>query len=188
MAKDESRTGGAASIDQDKTGEALATQADTQTDAAKAALQTTGDGDVSGPLSLALSQETQDKLLQELHDALHQVSEGFGDLAKPTDIFSRGEVFHVVDAVTIPDYLDRRTGEEKVKHIFKLQFADSRVALVMQSDARPRRMLARQFTIARALGRGAIAGPYKYEAKPIPGQPQPALIMVQQPGFQARAF
>lgn len=186
MTDQKGQKGGAVSPDnpQGKPGAALTTPTATQA----TALQTSGDGDVSGPLALALSQEMQDQLLRELQDALHQVSEGFGDLAKPTDICDRGEAFYVVDAITIDDYLDKRKGEILTKHIFKLQFEDGRVALVMQSDARPRRTLAKQFTTARALGCSAIAGPYKYDKKAIPGQPQAALIMVQQPGFQAKAF
>jgi len=160
-----------------KGGAGVASSNDTQ------ALQTTADGDVSGPLELALSPEAQDRLMQELQESMHQVAEGFGSLVAPGDIAKQGEPFSVIDAITVPDYLDRRTGEEKVKHIFKLEFPDGRVQLTMQSDARPRRMLARSFQIARTLGQRIKAGPYLYEQKVIPNQPQPAWIFAQQKGF-----
>ncbi len=154
------------------------------------ALVVSGDGDVSGPLSqaLGLSRDTQDRLLQELQESLHQVSEGFGDLTKPGDIYDMRAPFSVIDAITIPDYVDQKTGEEKVKHIFKLELEDGRVLLTMQSDARPRRVLASIFTRARAIGAKAKAGPYLYEKKAITGQIQPAFIFVQQKGFRAEAY
>lgn len=154
---------------------------------AKQALIVTGDGDVSGPLQLALSQQMQDQLMLELQDALHQVQEGFGELSKPRDLFAQEAVFDVVDAITISDFEDRRSGEVLTKHIFKLQFPDTRIALVMQSDARPRRILAQAFARARALGGRIVCGPYKFGQKTIPGQPEPAMIFVQQPGFEAKA-
>jgi hypothetical protein len=147
------------------------------------ALTTTGDGDVSGPLALALSSETQDRLMQELQEAMHQVAEGFGNLVAPGEVAKQGLPFDVIDAITIPDYVDQRTGEEKAKHIFKLQFGDGRVVMTMQSDARPRRVLASMFQKARALGQRLKAGPYLYEQKSIVGQIQPAFVFAQQQGF-----
>lgn len=154
------------------------------------ALQTTGDGDVSGSINLALSlsQETQDKLTQEFADLFSQVETGFDALTNPTAIATgqstAGVPFHVIDALTIDDYLDRTKGEILVKHIFRLEFPDGRVMNTMQGDARPRRTLARLFTVARSKGMKIKVGPYLYEKKPIPGQPQPAWIFTQQPGFR----
>lgn len=148
-------------------------------------LEVSGDGDVSGSLALALSQVTQDQAVKDFLESLHQVQEGFGDLSKPGDIYDRQEVFEVIDAVTIEDYEDRRKGEILTKHVFKLQFLDGRIAFVMQSNARPRKMLALMFTSARLNGIRAIAGPYKFVKKVIPGQPQAAYIFEQQPGFRA---
>lgn len=149
------------------------------------ALVTTDDGDVSGPLLLALSQTKQDELILAFQESLHQVQEGFGELSKPRDLFAQGMPFNVIDAITIDDFEDKRKGEILTKHIFKLEFEDGRVALVMQSDARPRRILAQTFARARALQVKAKAGPYKFAQKPIPGQPEAAFIFVQQPGFYA---
>lgn len=159
---------------------------DSVTVQATQALQVTGDGDVSGPLDLALSPQAQDALMLELNEALHQVTEGFQTLTKPGDIFALAQPFDVVDAITINDFVDRKTGEEKVKHIFKLEFPDGRVMMTMQSDARPRRVLASAFQKARALGRRVRVGPYLYESKKIEGQIQPAFIFTQQAGFQSR--
>lgn len=147
------------------------------------ALVVTGDGDIAGPIALALSTETADRLMQELQEALHQVQEGFGNLVAPGDIYKLQEPFFVVDAITINDYVDQRTGEEKIKHIFKLEFADGRVLMTMQSDARPRKILAKTFQAARALGYKVKAGPYLYEQKAT-GQVQSAFIFAQQPGFR----
>lgn len=154
------------------------------------ALATTGDGDVSGPMqaALGLSKEMRDQLSLELQEALHQVEEGFGALTSPTDVAAMGIPFTVIDAVTITDYEDRAKGEILTKHVFKLQLADSRVLFVMQGDARPRRVFASVFQKARAQGMRVEAGPYLYEKKPIPGQPQPAWIFVQQPGFKAELY
>lgn len=143
-----------------------------------------GAGDVVGQLSAAnLSAEARDLMTRELLEAMHQVQSGFGTLTAPGEIFKLDQVFHVVDAITIPDYVDQTTGEEKVKHIFCLQFADGVARNVMQSDARPRRVLANAFSTARQLGVAIKAGPYKYASKPIPRQMQPALIFEQQAGF-----
>lgn len=154
------------------------------------ALVVTGDGDISGPmnLALALSQETQDKLTQEFADLLSQVETGFDALVNPTAIAtndnSAGLPFYVIDALTIDDYFDRTKGEILTKHIFRLEFPDGRIMNTMQGNARPRQTLARMFTVARAKGMKIKAGPYLYEKKPIPGQPQAAWIFSQQPGFQ----
>lgn len=180
----EKPTGGAMSNDKTAASE---TQTETQTANATQALTVSETGDVSGPVQLALSTETQDRLLQEFQSAMHQVQEGFGDLAKPTDIYAQGLPFTVIDAVTIDDFEDKRKGEILVKHIFKLEFEDGRTMLTMQSDARPRRELAKLFTRARALGARVKAGPYKYEMKDV-NQPQPAFIFAQQPGFQVLAY
>lgn len=189
MAKETAKSGGAdVSKDRPDINAQQAAGVNPQTANATQALQTTGDGDVSGSLQLALSSETQDALMQEMQDALHQVSEGFGELAKPGDIYKAGETFTVIDAITIPDFEDKRKGEIMVKHIFKLEFPDGRIKLVMQGDARPRRLLARSFQIARTLGQRIKAGPYIYGEKPITGQPQPAFIFVQQPGFHAGPY
>ena len=149
------------------------------------ALAVTGDGDVSGPLALALSQSLQDEAMQKLIESLHQVKEGFGDLTKPGDIYKLDTPFNVIDATTITNFVDQNTGEEKIKHVFKLEFPDGTVRLVMQSNARPRAILAEVFTQARLLGERIVAGPYKFEQKPIPRQIQAAYIFKQQPGFYA---
>jgi len=151
----------------------------------KTALVVTGDGDVSGSLLLALSQDAQDEAMRTLIEGLHQVQEGFGELTKPGDIFNMDRSFNVIDATTINDFTDQNTGEVKTKHIFKLEFSEGDVRLVMQSDARPRAILASVFTRARLLGERIVAGPYKFSRKPIPRQIQPAYIFTQQPGFYA---
>ena len=149
------------------------------------ALVTTESGDVSGPMRLALSQGMQDQLALELQEALHQVEEGFGALTSPTDVAAMNVPFKVIDAITITDYEDRSKGEVLTKHVFKLELADGRIIYTMQGDARPRRVFASVFQKARAGGMRVEAGPYRYEKKPIPGQPQAAWIFVQQPGFRA---
>src|SRR6267142_5156079 len=165
----------------------VASSNDTQNPQPQQALTVTADGDVSGPLQLALSTETQDKLMQALQESLHQVSEGFGDLISPGKIHAMDLPFTVIDAITIPDYVDRTTGEEKVKHVFKLQFDDERIMLTMQGDARPRRTVASLFQKARALGARAKAGPYKYGTKDVKNI-NPAFIFVEQPGFKAEVY
>lgn len=151
------------------------------------ALVVTGDGDVSGTLTpqalLTLSTEKADTLMLEFQEALHQVTEGFQTLTKPGDVFAAGESFNVIDAITLNDFEDRQKGEIMTKHIFKLEYEDGRVVMVMQGDARPRRVLAELFQKARALQRRIKAGPYRYAQKPIAGQIQPAFIFEQQPGF-----
>lgn len=166
-------------------GEAVRNDATADTANQQTALATTGDGDVSGPMRLALSESMRDQLALEFQEALHQVEEGFGALTSPTDVAAMGIPFFVIDAVTINDYEDRAKGEILTKHVFKLELLDKRVLFVMQGDARPRRVLASLYQKARAGGMRVSAGPYLYEKKPIPGQPQAAWIFVQQPGFQA---
>ncbi len=150
------------------------------------ALVETKEGDVAGPLQLALSPELQDKLMLEFQEALHQVESGFGMLTAPGDIAAMQTPFEVVDAITLDDFEDRKTGEVKVKHIFRLQLPDGRVLQTMQGDARPRRVLANLFRSARSLGQAIVAGPYLYEKKVVPGQIQAAWIFAQQPGFKVR--
>lgn len=166
-------------------GEAVSTD-QPEPQATVTALATTKDGDVSGPMELAFSSEMQDKILSDLLQGLHQVKEGFGELTAPTKIAALDQTFNVIDAITIPDYLDKTRGEELVKHVFKLEFADGVIKFVMQGDARPRAALAAVFQQARLVGKRVIAGPYKYAQKAIPGQPQAAWIFEQQPGFDAR--
>jgi hypothetical protein len=149
-----------------------------------AAITEMDNGDVAGVLDLQLSQETRDALTAEFLDALHQVQDGFGELTAPGKIFDMGLPFHVIDAATITDFEDQTTGEVKTKHVFRLEFEDGTVRNVMQSDARPRRVLASVFTSSRKLGARLKAGPYKYEKKAIPRQLQPAFIFTQQPGFK----
>jgi hypothetical protein len=174
-----------AKTEKESVGEAVSTKNQESVQNAKQALVITGDGDVSGPLMLALSQTKQDELILAFQEALHQVQEGFGELAKPRDLCAQGLPFNVIDAITIDDFEDRRNGEILTKHLFKLQFEDNRIAWVMQSDARPRKIMAQTFTRARALQMRLRAGPYKFAPKVIPGQPEPAQILVQQPGFYA---
>lgn len=150
------------------------------------AVQESVTGDVTGSLSAVLSVATREALAGELAELMHQVQEGFGELTAPGEVFKAGEVFDVIDAITINDYLDMRTGEEVAKHIFRLQYPDGRVVCVMQSDARPRRVLARTFAVGRALGDPVVAGPYKYVKKAIKNQIQAAYIFEQQPGFRVR--
>lgn len=134
-----------------------------------------------------LSRETVDKLSLELTETLHQVTLGLDDKIKVSKIFDRGDSFKVIDATTLTEYLDKRTGEISSKHIFVLEFPQGDVQVIMQSDAQPRARLVKLFSTARALGARAEAGPYKMEKKEV-GQPQPAFIFEKQPGFQARAF
>jgi hypothetical protein len=141
-------------------------------------------GDVTGQITLNLSKEMRDALAVEFLDALQQIQDGFGELTAPGDIFKMNQPFHIIDATTINDYEDRNTGEIKVKHIFRLEFSDGRVLQTMQSDARPRRVMATGFSTSRRLGTRIKAGPYKYEQKAIVGQIQPAFIFVPQPGFK----
>lgn len=166
----------------DAASEAVSTTTNNQT---STALVETKEGDVSGPMGLALSQSMRDQLALEFQEALHQVEEGFGALTSPTDVAAMGIPFNVIDAITITDYEDRGKGEILTKHVFKLELADKRVLFTMQGDARPRRVFASLFQKARAGGMRVSAGPYLYEKKPIPGQPQAAWIFVQQPGFRA---
>lgn len=147
------------------------------------ALAVSPSGDVTGPMRLALSQAMQDQLALEFQEAMHQVESGFGSLTAPGDIAAMKTPFKVIDAITIDDFEDRKTGEIKVKHVFKLEMADSRVFFTMQSDARPRRALADFFRKGRAVGARVEVGPYLYEKKDV-GQIQAAWILVQQPGFQ----
>lgn len=171
----------------DAAGEAVSENANQQATQQSIALVETKEGDVSGPLQLALSQSMQDQLTIEFQEALHQVESGFGVLTAPTEVAAMQTPFYVIDAITINDYEDRSKGEILVKHIFKLELQDGRILHVMQGDARPRRVLASLFQKARAVGARLEVGPYLYEKKPIPGQINPAWIFAQQPGFKANA-
>lgn len=124
----------------------------------------------------------------ELQEALRQIEAGFGDLSKPTDVFNRGQEFWIIDGFTIPDYEDKATGEVKTKHIFRCETAEGLIFSMMQSDARPRRVVARALTLAAGLGGRLRFGPYKLEKKKIVGQIQDALIFVPQAGFKREAF
>jgi hypothetical protein len=144
------------------------------------------DSEISGPLNLVLSKELRDAMSLELREALEQIEQGFGDLTKPGDVFNLGQQFDVINAVTIDDYLDKTTGELKVKHVFQLQFSDGVVRNIMQSTARPRKALAEAFRLARGLGGRLRMGPYKMSRKAIPNQIQAAYIFEQQAGFGIR--
>lgn len=154
--------------------------------AQQSALVVTGDGDISGPLNVALSQGARDEVLRKFLEDAHRVQESFGELTAPGDVFKMNRAFAVVDATTISDFVDQNTGEVKTKHIFKLVFPEGDVKMVMQSDAGPRASLASLFAGARLLGERIEVGPYKFDQKPIPRQIQPAYIFVQQPGFGVR--
>lgn len=134
-----------------------------------------------------LSRETVDKLSLELSETLHQVTMPLEDRVKASKIHQRGESFMIIDATTIRDFEEKRTGDISDKHVFVLEFATGDVEVIMQSDAKPRRRLADMFSLARSLGRSALAGPYRIEAKAV-GQAQDALIFEKQPGFQARVL
>lgn len=166
-------------------GEAVSNDATAGTANQETALTITGDGDVSGSLMLALSQSGRDEALRQFMEELHRVQEGFGDLTAPGDVYKMDRPFDVVDATTIPDFVDRKTGEVKVKHIFKLQFPEGDIKMVMQSNAGPRATLASLFASARLLGERITAGPYRFAQKDT-GQIQPAYIFVQQAGFAVR--
>jgi hypothetical protein len=145
-------------------------------------VETSPTGDVSGPLDLALSQGMRDELVRELLESIARVKEGFGTLVKPGTLYDQGRSFHVIEAFTVNNFVDRDTGEIRTKHLFKLQFDEGDVATIMQSDTGPRGELAGLFTRARALGGKIMAGPYKFETKDTK-RPNPAFIFVQQPGF-----
>lgn len=142
----------------------------------------------SGAMQLSLSQESLDAMTKELREALHQIANGFGELTAPGIIFGMDQPFYVIDAFTIDDYVDQTTGEEKTKHVFRLEFGDGVVRSVMQSDARPRRVLAKAFMLATGLGGRLKVGPYKFDKKAIPRQIQPAFIFSPQPGFEQIAY
>jgi len=139
----------------------------------------------AGTFSLAsISQETLDAMGVELQSLLHQIDTGFGELTAPGLIFSMDQPFDLIDGFTINDYVDRTTGEEKTKHVFRLEFDGGVVKNVMQSDARPRRVLARAFELINQMGQKVRMGPYKFTKKVIPNQIQPAFIFTEQPGFR----
>lgn len=132
---------------------------------------------------MQMSQEETDRLLRELNESLYQAEQGFGQLTKPSEIAASEQAFTIIDAATINNFLDTATGEESVKHVFRLQFDDGRVAQIMQSNSRPREVLADCFIKARALGARLAMGPYKLVAK-AGKQIQPALIFEQQSGWR----
>lgn len=130
-----------------------------------------------------ISPELRDKLTAELQKALHSIETGFDVLTKPGDIEKTGVTFSVVDALLIPDFIDKRTGEESEKCIFRLQYDDGRVVTVMQSAARPRKVIAQAFESAMQLGVRLTMGPYKFVRKGV-GQIQDAVIFEQQANFR----
>jgi len=134
-----------------------------------------------------LSPELRDQLTRELQQTLHAIETGFDTLTKPTDIANAGATFHVIDGVVIDDYVDKRTGEQTSKVVFRLQYEDGRVVNVMQSAARPRRLIARACEQANGLGYKFKAGPYKYIKKGV-GQIQDAIIMEQQSGWRQEVY
>ncbi len=137
-------------------------------------------------ISLGLSPETMERLSIELQKAMHAVEMG-GGLTSPTDLFAANQAFTIVDGIFIEDFVDRKTGEEKSKCLFRLEFADGRVVNTMQSAARPRKVLTDVCEIARTLGRGVRIGPYKFIKKGV-GQIQDALIFEQQPGWKQEIY
>lgn len=131
----------------------------------------------------SISQATLDSMGVELQGLLHQIDTGFGELTAPGLIFQLDQPFFLIDGFTIRDYVDQTTGEEKMKHVFRLEFDGGVIKNVMQSDARPRRVLARAFELINQMGQKVRMGPYKFTKKPIPRQIQPAFIFSEQVGF-----
>lgn len=179
MARSNTVTGGDVSPSNDASKTALATNAGASPDEYK------DEQDIGGSLDMVLSQGVRDSLMLEMREMLEQVTEGFNELTKPSDIYKMDQPFIIVGALTIEDYEDKNTGELKTKHIFRLQFEDGIVKNIMQSTARPRAVLAKMFYAARQLGLGVACGPYKFTEKAT-GKPQPALILAQQKGFACR--
>lgn len=135
-------------------------------------------------VNLGLSSELYDKLSLDMRRALHAVEMGWDVLSKPTDILKRNQVFYVIDALVIEDYLDKRNGELTSKCVFVLEFEDSHVETVMQSAARPRLNLAKGVENARLLGATYRAGPYKFAAVNVNNQLNDAIIFERQPGWR----
>lgn len=157
-------------------------------EANKDAAMTASQNEPAGPLTLGIPDDLRAQMSLELQQALHQIETGFGELISPTKIYEAGQQFHVIDGFTVGDYEDRQTGEISTKHIFRLETEDGVVLNMMQSDARPRRVIAKACMLAAGLGGRLRIGPYKLEKKKIIGQIQDALIFVPQPGFKQEAF
>lgn len=155
--------------------------AKTETDAPEIAADDANDTTFS---LASISQATLDSMGVELQSLLHQIDTGFGELTAPGLVFQMDQPFDLIDGFTIRDYLDRTTGEEKIKHVFRLEFDGGVVKNVMQSDARPRRVLARAFELINQMGQKVRMGPYKFSKKVIPNQIQPAFIFTEQSGFR----
>jgi len=139
------------------------------------------------PISLGLSEAMREKLSLDLQRTLHQIETGFDALTSPTDIFKMDQPFSIIDGILIEDFVDRTTGEEKSKVVFRLEFGDGRIVNTMQSAARPRKLIAEACEMARSLGGRFKAGPYKFQKKGV-GQIQDALIFEQQPGWKAEVY
>lgn len=154
------------------------------------ALASTGSGTVAqteAPISLGLSPEMRAHLSLELQKTLHAIETGFDALTSASDVYKLDQAFTVVDGILIEDFVDKRTGEETTKCVFRLEFGDGRVINTMQSAARPRKLIAQACEQARALGGRFKAGPYKFIKKGV-GQIQDALIFEQQPGWKAEVY
>ena len=155
---------------------------------ADGALATTQPGGaMAAAAQVNISPELRDKLSEQLQKTLHAIETGFDTLTKPSDIEKEGEAFWIVDGLLIEDFVDKRSGEETAKCIFRLQYEDGRVVNVMQSAARPRKLLAEACELSRQLGGAFKAGPYKYVKKGV-GQIQDAIIFEQQAGWRQEVY
>lgn len=139
------------------------------------------------PISLGLSDAMREKLSLDLQKTLHAIETGFDALTAPGDIFKMDVPFMVIDGIYIEDFVDKKTGEEKAKCVFRLELVDGRIINTMQSAARPRKLLADACEQARALGGRFKAGPYKFAKKGV-GQIQDAYIFEQQAGWKAEVY
>lgn len=130
---------------------------------------------------LGLSEMMQEKLSIDLARTLHQIEMGIGDTSA-SKVAKLGVSFFVVDGVYIDEFEDRKTGEVKSKVVFQLDCDDGVVRTIMQSAARPRKLLADACEQARMLGARFKAGPYKFTSKTVNAGPSDALIFEAQPG------
>lgn len=137
-------------------------------------------------VNLGLSPTLYDKLSLDMRKALHAVEMSWDVLAKPSDIAKRGDVFYLIDALVLDDYIDKRSGEAVSKCVFVLEFEDGHIETVMQTAARPRIALATGVESARLMGAAYKAGPFKFVARRSAGNttPNDAIIFEKQNGWR----
>lgn len=112
----------------------------------------------------------------DLQRALQAVSSGFDNFDKVADILEKDAMFNIIDAYTVPDFVDQTTGEVSDKIVWKLEMQDGGdIKQCMQSMSGIRKQIVKLFEIGRIEGYKIELRNYKFKQKNT-GKPSPATI------------